>query len=187
MFLIYTYINICILYIHTCMHTHKYMEMCQSSFKTLVQIVQPYCLLVERPIIQKLSSPHSCMSPLVFGIWQNPKEVGSNTREGMSMPDRTRANSRLNISCHKKVWPGFKMGLLTSSDSINQKFPHKGPQRLEFLVNSRHSQVDNQEQPSQQCNSLPGTLQTLSGLQILFQTNVDVPKTTMVANNVNNG
>lgn len=126
MFLIYTYINICIIYIHTCMHTDKYMEMCQSSFKTLVQIVQPYCLLVERPIIQKLSSPHSCMSPLVFGIWQNPKEVGSNTREGMSTPDKTRANSRLNISCHKRVWPGFKMGLLTSSDSINQKFPHKG-------------------------------------------------------------
>lgn len=41
------------------------------------------------------------------------------TGEGPAGKEQRLLSPCLYLSCHKKVWPGFKMGLLTSSNPVN--------------------------------------------------------------------
>lgn len=61
------------------------------------------------------------MSHLVFSIGQNPKEVGSDAREGMDLPVRVRTGRqreqallpRPYIGCQQKAGPTLKVNLPT--------------------------------------------------------------------------
>lgn len=68
------------------------------------------------------SSPKLDVS-VVFNISWNPKEVGSNAREEMYLPEETRTSffHTLYISSRQKLRHRFKVGLHTSNDPVKKK------------------------------------------------------------------
>ena len=98
------------------------------------------------------------MSQRVFSIDQHPQEVGSNMSEEMDLLVRVRANRprakkapffhTFYKGCHRKVQPKFKEGLPTPNDPIKKNISLVCSPAW-VIVNSRCSQVDNQDQLSQ--------------------------------------
>jgi hypothetical protein len=93
------------------------------------------------------------MSQVIFGIYHNTEEVGSNMSEGINVPGRVKASRQsvrasffhvLYIGGHQKMWPRFKVNLPTSNDPVKKSLLQVYTESW-VLVNSRCSQVDNQE------------------------------------------
>lgn len=100
---------------------------------------------MQSPRIQKLLCPRGCMSQLVFSLHWNPKEGGCNASEGMGLAARREQRDRecgSFLSQDPESRHGH-VGIRSTHFKLSKK------PTFESLNNSRYSQVDNREQPSQ--------------------------------------
>ena len=100
---------------------------------------------MQSPRIQKVLCPRGCMHQLVFSLHWNPKEGGCNASEGMGLAARREQRDRecgSFLSQDPESRHGH-VGIRSTHFKLSKK------PTFESLNNSRYSQVDNREQPSQ--------------------------------------
>lgn len=169
----------CIIYTYYT-HIHTYVCVCMGYVRVVYRLQSGQSnngsLLTARPRIQQFFTAHSQISQLVFGQCWNlkkqalipVKECLSNgtdelARESEGKP--TKHESFLSSMSHQKVRPRFRVDHSTSND-LSGKIPHRVCLPSWVLVDSRYSQVDNQNQPFQM--AIPYQLDTIRVLYVVL-------------------